>query len=111
MTNNLIIAAGTIIAAVLSVWISRRAQTVQVLTHAADHELDRAKRVDAATSTLLDGYKDMVDDLREEVERLNRVIDDLREEQEECERRNDEMQSLILDLQRRLAHLEGQANG
>jgi peptidoglycan hydrolase CwlO-like protein len=50
----------------------------------------------------------MVEDLREEVARLNEVIDDLRKEQEECERRNDEMESLILDLQRRLANLEGE---
>ena len=111
MSGNLVIAAGTIIAALISVWISRRAQHVQTTTHAADHEVDRARRVDEATSTLLDGYKDMVDDLREEVNRLNRVINDLRAEQEECERRNDEMQSLILDLQRRLAHLEGQEDG
>lgn len=111
MIDNLLIAAATIIAAALSVWVSRRAQKVQTSTHAVDHELDRAKRVDQATSTLLEGYKDMVDDLRDEVIRLNDIIDDLRREQEECERRNDEMESLIFDLQRRLVYLEGKSDG
>jgi septal ring factor EnvC (AmiA/AmiB activator) len=111
MIDNLFIAAATIVAAALSVWVSRRAQHVQTKTHAVDHELDRARRVDQATSTLLEGYKDMVDDLRDEVNRLNGVINDLRIDQEECERRNDEMESLIFDLQRRLVYLEGQSNG
>jgi septal ring factor EnvC (AmiA/AmiB activator) len=110
MIDNLFIAAATIVAAALSVWVSRRAQHVQAKTHAVDHELNRARRVDQATSTLLDGYKDMVDDLRDEVTRLNGVIDDLRREQEECERRNDEMESLIWDLQRRLVNLEGKSH-
>ena len=43
--------------------------------------------------------------------RLNDVIDALRLEQEECERRNDEMESLVLDLQRRLVALEGSQGG
>jgi chromosome segregation ATPase len=111
MIDNLFIGAATIIAAVLSVWVSRRSQKVQASTHAVDHELNRAKRVDQATSTLLEGYKNMVDDLRDEVARLKGVINDLRIEQEECERRNDEMESLILDLQRRLVNLESRGNG
>ena len=47
-----------------------------------------------------------MDDLREEIRRLNDKIVDLRKEQEECERRNDALESVVLDLQRRLANLE-----
>ena len=104
--QSAVIASATVITGVLSWLAARRAQKTQSSHHADDHELNRAKRVDEATATLLSGYKDMVDDLREEVGRLNRVIDDLRREQEECERRNDEMESLVLDLQRRLVALE-----
>ena len=52
-----------------------------------------------------------MDDLREEVARLNTTINELRTDQDECERRNTEMESIILDLQRRLANLEGQRDG
>lgn len=105
--QSIVVAGATIITGVLSWMAARHAQKTQSASHADDHELNRARRVDEATATLLEGYKSMVDDLRDEVGRLNRVIDDLRLEQEECERRNDEMESLIHDLQRRLAALEG----
>ena len=108
MWNNVFIAAATIITGVLSWAAGRRAQQIQANHHVDEHELEKARRIDQATATLLDGYGNMVEDLREEVARLNEVIDDLRKEQEECERRNDEMESLILDLQRRLANLEGE---
>jgi|688.fasta_scaffold758075_2 peptidoglycan hydrolase CwlO-like protein len=108
MWNNVFIAAATIITGVLSWAAGRRAQQIQANHHVDEHELDRARRIDEATKTVLDGYKDMVENLQAEVERLNSVINDLRLEQEECERRNDEMESLIHDLQRRLANLEGE---
>jgi peptidoglycan hydrolase CwlO-like protein len=108
VTNNIVIAAATVITGILS-WIAgRKTQKSQDSYHIDNHELEKARRIDQATATLLDGYGNMVEDLREEVARLNEVIDDLRKEQEECERRNDEMESLILDLQRRLANLEGE---
>jgi hypothetical protein len=109
--QGLFVAAATIITGVLSWLASRHAQRNQAIHHVDDHELNRARRVDEATATLLDGYKDMVEDLRTEVSRLNDVIDALRLEQEECERRNDEMESLVLDLQRRLVALEGSQGG
>lgn len=104
--QSIAVAAATVITGIFSWMAARHAQKTQTSAHKDDHELNRAKRVDEATATLLDGYKDMVEDLRKEVERLNRVIGDLRLEQEECERRNDEMESLIHDLQRRLVALE-----
>jgi len=110
MWEGLFIAVATIFTGVLSWIASRHALRSQTARHVDDHEVNRARRVDEATARLLDGYNDMVEDLREEVARLNRVIDDLRTEQEECERRNDELASLVLDLQRRLVTLEGYHN-
>jgi peptidoglycan hydrolase CwlO-like protein len=111
MWEALFVAAATIVTGVLTWITAHRSQRNHVETHTVDHELDRARRVDEATRNLLDGYKDMVDNLQEEVVRLTGVIEDLRVEQEECERRNDEMASLILDLQRRLANLESRGDG
>lgn len=109
--DNLFIAGATIVTGVLSWLAARHAQKNQTITSSKAHEIDRTRVSDEHTKTIMDGYSKMVDNLREEVGRLNQTIESLRKEQEECERRNDEMASLILDLQRRLAHLEGERNG
>ena len=106
--DNLFIASATITTGVLSWLAARYAQNNNTVNAQASREIDRVRVDDEHTRTILDGYSDMVDNLRDEVARLNQVIEALRKEQEECERRNDEMGSLILDLQRRLAHLEGE---
>jgi len=106
--DNLFIAAATIITGVLSWLAARYAQKNQSISASATREIDRVRVDDEHTKVILDGYSDMVDNLRDEVGRLNQVIETLRKEQEECERRNDEMASLLLDLQRRLANLEGE---
>lgn len=109
--DNLFIAAATVITGVLSWLAARYAQKSQTIDASASREIDRTRVDDEHTKTILDGYSDMVDNLREEVTRLNQVIETLRKEQEECERRNDEMASLMLDMQRRLANLEGGQHG
>jgi septal ring factor EnvC (AmiA/AmiB activator) len=111
MWNNIFIAIATIATGILSWLAARHAQQTQKIHHTADHEVNKARQLDEATQTLLKGYANIVDDLRQEVGRLNTTIDDLREEQEACERRNDELASYIFDLQRRLANLEGDSSG
>jgi peptidoglycan hydrolase CwlO-like protein len=106
MWTNFFIAVATILTGLLSWLAARYAQKAQTKHHQDNHEVSKARQVDEATQTLLKGYASIVNDLQQEVERLNSTIDDLRKEQEECERRNDEMESLILDLQRRLSNLE-----
>ena len=55
---------------------------------------------------LLEGYSQMVDDLRGEVLRLKEIITELREEQEECDRRNRELITEVGKLKLRIVELE-----
>jgi predicted RNase H-like nuclease (RuvC/YqgF family) len=104
--DNTIIAAATIVTGALSWAAARYAQKVQSKHRVVDLAIERNRQDDEHTQTLLEGYSNMVDDLREEVKRLNVTITELRREQEECEKRNDALASVVLDLQRRLVNLE-----
>jgi chromosome segregation ATPase len=104
--DNVFIATATIITGLLSWAAARYAQKNQSVHHKASQEIDRARLDDAHAKTIFEGYSGIVDDLREEVARLNTTIDQLRTDQEECEKRNDALESIVLDLQRRLANLE-----
>lgn len=108
--DNIFIAAATIVTGLLSWAAARYAQKNQSVHQKASQEIDRARLDDSHAKTIFEGYSGIVDDLREEVARLNTTIIELRADQEECERRNLELGSIIFDLQRRLAHLEGQQN-
>lgn len=55
---------------------------------------------------LLEGYSQMVDDLRGEVARLKDTITELREEQEECDRRNRQLIEEVGKLKLRIGQLE-----
>ena len=109
--DNIFIAAATIVTGLLSWAAARYAQKNQSVHQKASQEIDRARLDDSHAKTIFEGYSGIVDDLREEVARLNTTINELRTDQDECERRNTEMESIILDLQRRLANLEGQRDG
>jgi uncharacterized coiled-coil DUF342 family protein len=104
--DNLFIAAGTIIAGLLSWAAAQYAQKRQARRDTGDLEVERSRTDNEHTQIVLGGYSRIVDDLREEIKRLNDKIVDLRKEQEECERRNDALESIVFDLQRRLANLE-----
>lgn len=56
--------------------------------------------------TIFDGYSQIIEDLRGEVERLQDTIEKLQAEQEECERRNDMLHKEIEELRARLVCLE-----
>lgn len=56
--------------------------------------------------TIFDGYSQIIEDLRGEVERLQDTIEKLQAEQEECERRNDLLHKEIEELRARLVCLE-----
>ena len=104
--DNGIVALATIITGMLSWWAAQYAQKRQARRDSGDLEVERSKTDNQHTQIVLKGYSQIVDDLREEIRRLNDKIVDLRKEQEECERRNDALESVVLDLQRRLANLE-----
>ena len=55
---------------------------------------------------LLEGYSQMVDDLRGEVARLKDTIAEMRIEQEECDRRNKELLKEVVQLKLRIGQLE-----
>ncbi len=109
--DNLFIAAATIVTGLLSWAAARYAQKNQSVHQKASQEIDRSRLDDSHAKTIFEGYSGIVDDLREEVARLNTTLSELRKEQDECERRNNEMESIIFDLQRRLANLEGERYG
>lgn len=104
--DNALIALATVVTGALSWWAARYSRKQESKTQEVDLEIERDRQGNEHTQTLLQGYSSIVDDLREEVRRLNTVINDLRREQEECERRNDALESVVHDLQRRLANLE-----
>ena len=104
--DNAIIAFASIVTGTLSWWAAKYAQRRQAERDSGDLEVERTKTDNQHTQIVLEGYSQIVDDLREEIRRLNDKIVDLRKEQEECERRNDALESVVLDLQRRLANLE-----
>lgn len=104
--DNLIIVGASVVTGLLSWWAARYAQNRQAIRDTGDLEVERTRTDNEHTQIVLGGYSQIVDDLREEIRRLNDKISDLRKEQEECERRNDALESVVLDLQRRLANLE-----
>lgn len=104
--DNGIVALATLVTGVLSWWAAQYAQKRQEKRDTGDLEVERTRTDNEHTQIVLEGYSKIVDDLREEIKRLNDKIVDLRKEQEECERRNDALESVVLDLQRRLANLE-----
>ena len=104
--DNAVVAFATLITGVLSWWAAQYAQKRQAMRDTGDLEVERTRTDNDHTQIVLEGYSQIVDDLREEIKRLNDKIVDLRTEQEECERRNDALESIVLDLQRRLANLE-----
>lgn len=106
MWDNALIALASIITGTLSWLAARHSKKTESQTAQIDLDIERDRQGDEHTQTLLQGYSSIVDDLREEVRRLNSVINELRHEQEECEKRNDALESVVFDLQRRLANLE-----
>ena len=104
LPEQIVIAAGSIITGAMSLWIALKKTS-------ADRKLGNDKNSTEHTETILGGYSNIVEDLREEVSRLNGVIIDLRKDQVECERRNDEMVKIVNELRSRVSCLEGKNNG
>jgi len=110
--DNGIVALATLVTGILSWWAAQYAQKRQARRDTGDLEVERSRTDNEHTQIVLGGYSRIVDDLREEINRLNEKITELRKEQEECERRNDALESVVFDLQRRLANLEiGKSDG
>lgn len=109
--DSAIVASATIITGVLSWWAAKYAQKRQEKRDEGDLAIEHSRTGNEHTQIVLGGYSQIVEDLRVEIKRLNEKIAVLREEQEECERRNDALESVVLDLHRRLANLEhGKSN-
>lgn len=98
--EELIIAVGSVLTGGMSLWMALKKTSTQKEINTQNIQQDH-------TETILGGYSKIVDDLREEVIRLNEIIFDLRKEQEECERRNDELAKVVNELKQRVGFLEG----
>lgn len=97
--TSIYIAASSVLAALISAFVLVRGQKTQV--HLADRGHSNVE-----IQTIFDGYGQIVEELRVEVERLTQTITTLQEEQAACEERNNELISDIEQLKERICHLE-----
>ena len=104
LAEHLVVSGGTIVTGGMSLWVAMRKSSLNRKSASEHNQTEH-------TETLLGGYGQIVEDLRDEIDRLNTVILDLRKEQEECERRNEEMIKVVDELKRRVGFLESGKNG
>lgn len=102
--EQLAVAGASVLTGMMSLYVGMR----RLKSDASAHH---ATGLTAHTSVLVEGFGGLVEQLQDEVKRLNEVISDMRREQDECERRNDEMAVVIEDLKRRIGHLEANGHG
>lgn len=105
--NNLDMSTGSIIAAVASVIAAFISGAVVMRGQRLEHYVKSRSQGNEEVRTIFDGYGQIVEELRLEVDRLNLVILSLQEEQAACEQRNNELISEVEDLKARIACLEG----
>ena len=97
----ILVSISTLLTGLVSAMIAYRAQSKQTEVQSKDIDFDH-------NESLLQGYSGMVDNLRSELERLNRVIDEMREDQEACDKRNQELTQEVNELRIRVSELEKQ---
>lgn len=98
--TNVYIAAASVVTAFISGAVIMRGQK---LSNRSQDRLQSNEEV----KTIFDGYGQIVEELRIEVQRLMLVIAILQEDQVACEQRNDELLEEIEQLKLRLNQLEG----
>ena len=99
VVTAVIISSATLLTGILSAIITFKGQTQATAITAEDVRLDH-------NDSLLAAYSKMVEDLRQEVQRLNSVIAEMRKDQDECDRRNNELSDEVDKMRLRISELE-----
>lgn len=101
---SLYVAVSSIIVACISSYAVIRGQRQQAKSESRTHS-------NAEVQTIFDGYGQIVEELRIEVERLMTTIAILQEEQAACEERNNALIEEVEELKQRLFQLECKSDG
>ncbi len=101
---SLYVAISSVLVALISALVMIRAQRNQSKNEYRSH-------TNAEVQTIFDGYGQIVEELRIEVERLMTTIAILQEEQEACEERNNALIEEVEELKKRLFQLERKSDG
>lgn len=101
---SLYVAMSSVVVAIISALVMVRGQRQQSYSESKAH-------TNAQVQTIFDGYGQIVEELRIEVERLMTTIAILQEEQAACEERNNALIDEVEELKHRLVQLESRKNG
>lgn len=101
---SLYIAISSVLVALVSTFAVIRGQRQQSKSEERAHS-------NAEVQTIFDGYGQIVEELRIEVERLMTTIAVLQEEQAACEERNNNLIEEVEQLKKRLFQLESKSDG
>jgi predicted nuclease with TOPRIM domain len=93
------LAISSIVAAMISAFVVVRGQKTSA-------SVDERRHTNAEVQTIFDGYGQIVEELRIEVERLMTTIAILQEEQAACDERNNALIEEVEELKARLSQLE-----
>jgi len=97
--TSLYFAASSVIAALISAFVLLKGQKYSSSSSQREQSNNEVR-------TIFDGYGQIVEELRIEVERLMTTIAILQEEQAACEQRNNELIEEVRDLKARFTQLE-----
>lgn len=98
------VAVSSVLVAIISAVVMLRGQRQQSRN-------ESRMQSNAQVQTIFDGYGQIVEELRIEVERLMTTIAILQEEQVACDERNNALIQEVEELKHRLVQLESKKNG
>jgi hypothetical protein len=96
---SIYLAISSLLAALISAFVVVRGQKTSA-------SVDARRHTNAEVQTIFDGYGQIVEELRIEVERLMTTIVILQEEQAACDERNNALIDEVEELKARLSQLE-----
>jgi chromosome segregation ATPase len=99
VSTAIFVSISTVLTGAISALVAYLGQSRSAEVAKEEHRLDH-------NEALLEGYSQMVDDLRGEVSRLKDIINEMRIEQDECDRRNRELLKEVVQLKLRIGQLE-----
>jgi hypothetical protein len=101
---SMYVAVSSVLVAIISAAVMVRGQRQQSKSDSSIH-------TNAQVQTIFDGYGQIVEELRIEVERLMTTIAILQEEQVACDERNNALIQEVEELKHRLVQLESRKDG
>jgi peptidoglycan hydrolase CwlO-like protein len=99
VSTAIFVSISTVLTGAISALVAYLGQSRSAVVTQEGNRLDH-------NEALLEGYSQMVDDLRGEVSRLKDIINEMRIEQDECDRKNRELLKEVVQLKLRIGQLE-----